>query len=104
MEIVIGNFLLAVGQMLGFILSMYIFLLLGRVIVSWVNADPYNPIVKFLILATEPPLRAIRKFLPRIPGPIDFTPMVLLLIVYFLQTFLVATIMDFGAKLKHTVM
>jgi YggT family protein len=100
MEIILGNLLLAVGQVLGVVLSTFIFLLMGRVIISWVNADRYNPIVRFLILSTEPPLSWVRKILPRIPGPIDFSPLVLLLVIYFLQTFLVATIIDFGAKLK----
>lgn len=88
---IIGNFLNALAGLINIVFSVYIWVILGRVIISWVNADPYNPIVRFLYEITEPPLRFIRRYLP-IMGGFDFAPLVLILGIIFLQSFLVPTL------------
>lgn len=100
MGIVIGNLLIGVGQVLGVVINMYIIILFGRVIISWVNADPYNPIVRFLITATEPLLGRIKRHIPLRTSGIDFSPLLLLLVFYFLNAFLVGTLIDIGMKTK----
>jgi YggT family protein len=87
----LGNFIFAVAKLLNFVLSAYIWVVIGRAVISWVNADPYNPIVRFLIQATEPALSRIRRFLPHMGG-LDLSPMILILGVIFLQSFLVPTL------------
>lgn len=99
MSIILGNLLITVGQALGFVINIYVFLLLGRVIISWVNADPYNGIVRFLTLSTEPILSRIRRRMPR-TGQIDLSPMVLLLVLYCLHWFLVATLIQMGHEIN----
>lgn len=89
---VFTNFVMAIAQLLDFILSVYTWIVLGRVIISWVNADPYNPIVKFLYEATEPLLGRIRRFLPMSMGGIDFSPVILVLGIVFLQSFLITSL------------
>ena len=89
---VISNFLVSVATLINFILSAYMWIIFGRAIISWVNADPYNPIVRFLYEVTEPALSRIRRFFPMTAGGIDFSPMVLIMIILFLQSFLVPTI------------
>lgn len=89
---VVTNFVMAVAQILDFILTIYTWIVLGRVIVSWVNADPYNPIVRFLYEATEPLLGRIRRFLPMSMGGIDFSPMILVLGIIFLQSFFITSL------------
>jgi YggT family protein len=105
MQILVGNLLLGVAQILHLLLSTYIFLLFGRVIISWVNADPYNPLVRFLVSSTEPPLALIRQYLPRgltrVGGALDLTPLFFLMAIYFLDTFLVTSLMDFGLAFKR---
>lgn len=86
------NFILAVAQLIDFVLSVYTWIIIGRVIVSWVNADPYNPIVRFLYEATEPLMGRIRRVLPISFGGIDFSPLILIMGIMFLQTFLVQTL------------
>lgn len=88
---IIGNFLNALAGLINIVFSVYIWVILGRVIIAWVNADPYNPIVRFLYEITEPPLRFIRRYLP-IMGGFDFAPLVLILGIIFLQSFLVPTL------------
>jgi len=90
---VMNNFFDAVAFLVNFVLSAYTWVIIGRVIVSWVNADPYNPVVRFLHEATEPLLYRIRRSMPFLAmGGIDFTPMVLILAIMFLQRFLVPTL------------
>ncbi|MFW8600272.1 YggT family protein [Desulfobacterota bacterium M19] len=89
---VFANFLNAVATLVDFVLSAYMWVVIGRAVISWVNADPYNPIVRFLYDITEPVLVRIRRFLPVVGGGIDFSPMVLILAIIFLQSFLVPTL------------
>jgi YggT family protein len=96
---ILGNFLYAIAKIINFILSAYIWIIIGRAIISWVNADPYNPIVRFLYEITEPVLSRIRRVIPVFAGGIDFSPMILILIIIFLQSFLVPTLQQLAASL-----
>jgi YggT family protein len=69
-------------------------IIIARALISWVNPDPYNKIVIFLYRVTEPVLRPIRRIIPRHSLPIDFAPLVVLLIIIFLQSFLVKTMLQ----------
>ena len=94
---VVNNFLLALAGIIDFLLTAYMWIIIGRAIISWVNADPHNPIVRFLYEATEPLLSRIRRLLPISMGGIDFSPMILIMAIMFLQSFLVPT-------MKHIAM
>ncbi len=88
---VVNNFMMALAGMVDFVLTAYMWIIIGRAIISWVNADPYNPIVRFLYEATEPLLGRIRRMIPLSMGGIDFSPMILIMVIMFLQSFLVPT-------------
>jgi YggT family protein len=96
---ILGNFLFAVAKIINFALSAYIWIIIGRAIISWVNPDPHNPIVRFLYEVTEPVLVRIRRFIPAFAGGIDFSPMILILAIIFLQSFLVPTLQQLAASL-----
>lgn len=89
---VIRNLLLAVTTVLDMGLSLYMILIFIRALISWVSPDPYNPIVQFLVASTEPVLRPIRRRLPM--TGIDVSPIVAILLVVFLQQFLVASLRE----------
>lgn len=89
---VITNFLSALATLVDFILTAYMWIVIGRAIISWVNPDPYNPIVRFLREVTDPVLYRIRRVLPLHGGGIDFTPMILIMAIIFLRSFLVPTL------------
>lgn len=97
---VLGNLLNSIATLIDFILSAYMWIIIGRAIISWVNADPYNPIVKFLHEVTDPLLYRIRRYLPLSAGGIDFSPMVLILAIIFLQSFLVPTLKSIAFSLS----
>lgn len=93
---VVTNFMVAIAQLINFVLTAYMWIVIARAVMSWVNPDPYNPIVQFLYRVTDPPLGWIRRFLPDMGG-IDFSPMVLILGIVFLQSFLVPTLMQIAS-------
>ncbi|MBI2218617.1 MAG: YggT family protein [Candidatus Rokubacteria bacterium] len=89
----VGNyFLIAVGNLVNLVLTAYMWIIIARAVLSWVNPDPFNPIVRFLYRITEPVLRPVRQRLPTYQMGLDLSPMVVLLGVYFLQQFLVPVI------------
>ena len=89
---VVNNFIMAIAQLIDFLLTAYMWVIIGRAVISWVNADPYNPIVRFLYEATEPLLSRIRRLIPMSMGGIDFSPIILIMAIMFLQSFLVPTL------------
>jgi len=73
---IIGNSLKAVAVVLNYVLHFYMWIIIARAVLSWVNPDPYNPIVRFIHNVTEPVLYRIRRKLPLDFGGIDFSPIV----------------------------
>ena len=96
---IFGYFFMAIAKILDVILIFYMWVVIIRAVLSWVSPDPYNPIVRFIHNTTEPILYRIRSYVPVNFGGIDFSPMIVLLAVFFLQTFVVNTLMRFGAAL-----
>jgi YggT family protein len=74
-------------------------IIIARAILSWVSPDPYNPIVRFLYSATEPVLYAVRRRLPISFGGIDFSPLIVILVIMFLDNFLVPSLTGLALRL-----
>jgi YggT family protein len=96
---VVGNLLMALANILHILLTLYMWILIARAILSWVNPDPYNPIVRFLYNITEPVLHAVRQRLPISFGGIDFSPMLVILAIMFLDNFLVRSIAGMAMRM-----
>ncbi len=98
----LGNLLIALAKVLNLIGNLYTFIVAGAVIVSWVRPDPYNPIVVFLYQATDPIFRRVRRFMPRFlfASSIDWTPLIVVIVIIFIQTILVGTLEDLGHNLR----
>jgi len=73
------------AAIIDFLLNMVQVLVIASVLISWVGADSRNSIVQMIYQATEPMYRPIRRFTSRFPGPFDWAPLVVLLIIVFLQ-------------------
>ncbi len=89
---ILGNFVHAVADVLFVILEIYMLIVIVSALISWVNPDPYNPIVRFLRAVTDPAFRLVRRLLPLPQTGIDFSPIIVILAIYFLQRFLVPTL------------
>jgi len=100
---VFGNFLIAFAQVLNIALTLYLWIVIVRALISWVSPDPYNPIVVFLSRITDPVLRPIQRMVPP-AGGIDFSPIILILAIYFFQVFLVNTLMQLGRSMHGAPM
>jgi len=96
---IVGYFLMAVANVLNFVLLFFMWIVIARAILSWVNPDPYNPIVRFIHNVTEPVLFQVRKKLPINFGGIDFSPIIVILIIYFLRDFVVNSLVRFSDTL-----
>ena len=96
---VIGNFFIAAGQIIDIVLSLYVYVVIARALISWVNPDPYNPIVLFLHRITEPVLQPIQRAIPPLGG-LDLSPLILIFGIYFLRLFAVTTLIQFGRSLS----
>ena len=95
----ISNFMNGIGVILSYLLTIYIWIIIIRALLSWVNPDPYNPIVQILYRLTEPVLAPVRYRMPNIGG-IDASPIVVLLIIFFLQSFVVQSIFDLAKMMR----
>jgi YggT family protein len=96
---VLSNFMIAIARVIEIALTVYMWIIIIRSLISWVNPDPYNKIVIILHRITEPVLGPIRRKIPRHNLPIDFSPLIVLLIILFLQYFLVKTIIELAQRL-----
>lgn len=104
MNYALSNFLIGLAYILQIILTAFYWLILIRALISWVNPDPYNPIVRFLVLSTEPILGPLRRILPfALKSAIDFSPLIAFLIIMFLKMFLIRTLLDFAAQIRPSL-
>ncbi len=87
--IILSNFLIAIAKVLDIVLTIFMWIVIARAVLSWVSPDPYNPIVRFIHKVTEPVLYQIRKRIPVNFGGIDFSPIIVFLAIIFLQRFVV---------------
>jgi YggT family protein len=98
--IALGNLLMAIAGMLATVINIFYFLIIGAVILSWVSPDPRNPIVQFIYNTTEPVFSKVRKYV-RPVGMLDLSPIVVLLALYFINAWIVASLADYGAYIKQ---
>ena len=96
---VLGNFIYAIATILSYLLTIANWLIIIRALLSWVNPDPYSPIVQFLYKTTEPLLEPFRRIVPVYPTGIDFSPIFALLAIWFLQLFAVKTLFSIAMRM-----
>lgn len=96
----VGLLLLSLAKILRLVINLYTFIVAGAVLVSWVNPDPMNPIVRFLYQSTAPVFRLVRRLLPRalFRTGIDFTPVLVFILLIVIDTLLVSLLFD-GASI-----
>lgn len=101
MTVLGANFLQGLAQVLDMILQLMIVLVVVRAFISWVNPDPYNPIVRFLHSSTEPLLRPFRRFIPPWKtGGIDFSPLILIMLLVFIRILVVQSLVEWAVRVR----
>ena len=96
---VLGNFFQALAAVTGYALQILTWLIIIRALLSWVNPDPYNPIVQFIERSTEWVLEPFRRWIPSYKIGLDLSPIFALLVIYFLKIFLVQTLLGLSFRL-----
>jgi YggT family protein len=96
---IIGDLIIAVAKILDMVLEVYKWVVIIAALISWVNPDPYNPIVRLLHAVTEPAFRPIRRLIGYRLGPIDISPLIVILVIIFTQLFLIQSLIKLGYKL-----
>ncbi len=94
--ILLANLLNGLAIVVDMILSMAMWMLIISALISWVNPDPFNPIVRFLHAVTQPMLKPIRRLVPPLGGRIDISPIILIIVIVFLQAFLVGSMKSYA--------
>ena len=97
---ILANFLLASAAVVEIILTLMMWLIFIRAILSWVSPDPFNPIVSFFYQVTEPILTPIRRLIPSSFGRVDLSAMIAFFLIIFLQNFLVPSLRDLASHLR----
>lgn len=97
---VMGYFVDALAGVLDIVLYIYMWIVIIAALISWVSPDPYNPIVRFLYAVTEPAFGFVRRLLPLPRVGIDFSPLIVILALVFLQQFLVKTLHQVALNLR----
>jgi YggT family protein len=97
---ILGNFIAAIAHLIDILLNIYLWIVIIRAALSWVNPDPYNQIVRLLYQLTEPVMAPIRRRLPFSGGGMDFSPIVIMLLIIFLRSFLVSSLLQLSTYLR----
>lgn len=97
--ILLANLLHAIGYILNIAIMIYIWIVIIRVFLPWIGADPYNPVVSFINSITDPPLRLLQRYIPPVGG-VDLSPLALIFALIFVKIFVVKTILQIGYSLS----
>ena len=94
----IGDLIIAIATILNVLLNIYKWIIIIAALITWVRPDPYNPIVRFLYSVTDPALRPIRRIIGYRLGPVDISPLIVIIVIIFVQSFLIKTLMKIGLQ------
>jgi YggT family protein len=97
---VFGNLFSSIASILNLLLDLYFWVIFARAILSWIRPDPYNPIVRTVYRLVDPVTYKISRIIPTRIGMVDVAPFILMLLIIFVQKFLVATLFDMGMRMK----
>jgi YggT family protein len=95
----LGTLFISLGRLVEYVLWIYVLIIVGRCVVSWVSASPWNPLVQFLYNATEPVLRPMRRAVPFLQMGIDLTPWALILLIQFVVSPVARDLLFYAAGL-----
>lgn len=96
---VLSTFIEAIAQILEIIINIYIWVVIISALITWVQPDPYNPIVQMLRRLTEPVYEYIRKYVPTLIGGIDLAPIIIILGLQFLELFAVKLLYNLASTM-----
>ncbi len=97
---VFGHFVNGVAYILDILLNIYFWILLIRAVLSWIQPNPYNPLVRTIYKLVDPVTYRISRIIPTRVGMIDFAPFILMILIVFLQRFLIRSLFELGTRIN----
>jgi YggT family protein len=97
---IFGNFLHGVAYVVNMLLEIYLWVVIIRTILSWIRPNPYNPLVRIIYGLVDPVTYRISRLFPTRIGMFDVAPFIVILVIIFLQKFVVNSIVDLGTRLR----
>jgi YggT family protein len=97
---VFGNFVTGIAYVVDMLLNIYFWIILIRAVLSWIQPNPYNPLVRIICKLVDPVTYKISRIIPTRIGMIEFAPFILMITIVFLQRFLVRSLFDLGARMN----
>lgn len=98
---VLSNLIVLIARLLETLVDIWCILIFLRAVISWVNPDPFNPLVQFLNRTTDPVLAPIRKFVPQL-GLVDISPWIAVIVLYSVNKyFLVPTLLELAMRFRY---
>ncbi len=101
----LGTLIIGLAQIISLVIRIYSYVVIASAVVSWINADPSNPIVQTIHKLTQPVFTWVRRKLPAslYRTGLDLSPMIVLLVLLFLQYVLTTSLLDLGYRLRQGV-
>ncbi len=96
---VFSNFLNAGATLIDYILTIYVWIIIIRALITWVSPDPGNPVVQMLYRITDPVINPVRRRMPEFGG-MDFSPLIVILAIFFLQNFVIRSLFDLARMMR----
>ena|SRR5690349_5369647 len=96
---VLGNLVGAIATILEWGLNALWLILLINALLSWVRPDPSNPIVRFLAIVSDAVCDPIRRLFPTVIGGLDLAPLAAMLVIWFLQRFVVTSLHELAFRM-----
>jgi YggT family protein len=97
---ILGNFLHGLAYVVNMILEIYLWVVIIRTVLSWIRPNPYNPLVRIIYGIVDPVTYRISRIMPTRIGMFDVAPFLVIIIIIFLQKFVVNSILDLGMRLR----
>ena len=92
---ILGNFLIAIGRVLHIVIYFFYFVIIIAAVLSWLRPNPYHPVINIIYRLSDIIVNPIRRFVPPL-GFVDISPFITLLILYFIDLFIVRSIIQLG--------
>ena len=100
--ILFANFLGVFADIIHVVLRLFMWIVIFRAILSWVRVPALYPVSVILYHLTEPVMRPLRRFVPpNKMGGIDITPILVILLILFVDRLIVVTLADYAHQLRE---
>ena len=89
-----GVLLIKLLSVVSWLLGIYIWVVIIRAVLSWVRPDPYNPVVRFICNLVDPVTYRLSRIIPTRVGMVDLSPLILIVIIQLIQSYLLSTLIS----------